>query len=110
MSDDYRTWLNSDRKKREIHFRVSVGLAKMDAKFSYLRLEGLNELSDFLRSIKEEDYGIFCHLQDIQENNLALHIMKKISEHSAPKSMRKPETSLISTTERLAAMDLLQGT
>jgi hypothetical protein len=55
-----------------------VALAKIRAKFSYLRLEGMTELIQFLRSLKEEDYECFCLLQDVEENNVALHIMKVI--------------------------------
>lgn len=76
MSDEYQEWLNSDRKNREFHFQIAMALAKIRAKFSYLRLEGIAELIRFLRSLKEEDYECFCLLQDVEENNIALHVMK----------------------------------
>jgi hypothetical protein len=76
MNEDYNIWLNSDRKHREMHFQITVALAKIRGKFSYLRIEGLSELAAYLRSLKEEDYEIFCRLQDVRENNIAQHIMK----------------------------------
>jgi hypothetical protein len=103
-TDEYHAWLNAEKKNRDWHFHVNCSLAKLKSKFSYLRLEGMTELLNTLRSLKDEEYDEFSRLQDVVEENIAINIVKNILEPSKTKSDRS-----ITTTELTTALDLLQG-
>jgi hypothetical protein len=103
-TEEYHAWLNADKKNRDWHFQVNCSLAKLKSKFSYLRLEGMTELLNILRSLKDEEYDEFARLQDVVEENIAINIIKNILEPSKTKSDRS-----ITTTELTTALDLLQG-
>jgi len=107
--DAYYAWLNSERRHRELHFRVNFLLAKLRSKFSYVRIEGLTELGELLRSFsRDEDFEAFSRLQDTYDDNVAYQIFRKILEPTITNKHQKAERA-ISTTELMLALDVLQG-
>eukprot|EP01114_Cavostelium_apophysatum_P010509 TRINITY_DN2432_c0_g1_i1.p1 TRINITY_DN2432_c0_g1~~TRINITY_DN2432_c0_g1_i1.p1 ORF type:complete len:329 (+),score=81.56 TRINITY_DN2432_c0_g1_i1:119-1105(+) len=102
----FGAWLNFDRTKRELLFQINTHMAKIKAGFSYLRMEGLNEMMEFLHILNEDEIAIFLAIQDFSSSrykNVACEVFGGILHPP-----RVPKLSPISSQEIEKALEILQ--
>jgi len=103
--EEYLAWLNSDRRVRELHFKLSLFFAKVRGKFSYLRTTGLTELINFVKGLKDDELKFFLRLQDVQEENVCHLVFKTLVIPICDAAQLTKE----SKQELYLALELLQG-
>jgi len=102
--DQYLSWIKYDRQRREILYNFGGAVAKVKGEFSYLRLEGLNQLLRLMAGLSSSKLAMFLTLQDYPDKNVASSVYSAIL---APKDA--PRYSPILVQEKQKALEILAG-
>jgi len=113
FTTSYYSWLNQDRRNRELQFQLTCWIAKLRTKHSYVRIEALTEMLAFMRTMTEEDQEAFIRLQNSMDENLAYQIWNNVLDPKAnqppPHKSKESEARVISTSEIVDALEVVQG-
>lgn len=99
--DSFLTWLNSDRTNREIQESIDNAFKKLKSTNNHTREDGIEDLVQLVRNLKDHRLDAFLILQDVQEFNVALSVMHAMTDKNSPVPLRADAL--------VGALDLLQG-
>eukprot|EP01119_Soliformovum_irregulare_P001551 TRINITY_DN1124_c0_g1_i3.p1 TRINITY_DN1124_c0_g1~~TRINITY_DN1124_c0_g1_i3.p1 ORF type:complete len:114 (+),score=18.09 TRINITY_DN1124_c0_g1_i3:102-443(+) len=104
--DEYSTWLKFDRSKRELIYALNKAMNKIEkGEFSYLRLEGLQQLFVLLQGFKEDQLAIFLAIQELADPSSTVTSKMNSCIISPPSN---PRFSPITPTEKTKAQEIVQ--
>ena len=104
--EDYKRWLREDRIQREITYQLRMGFNKMkQPNFSYLRVQGLQHLLQFLKQVEDESV-LFGRLQDGEELNVIWHVYHSILK---PEGNDVNVSSPVTSEEKRIALEIIQS-